>query len=183
MTKPKAIILDRDGTIIEHVPYLANPSGIKLLPGASEALQIAQANQTMLFLHTNQSGIGRGYFNMKQALACNDQLVHMLDLGEKPFEKICIAPESPDEPSHYRKPSPEFALEIMRDYGFLPSEICYIGDRGSDLATAAAAGTRGVGVTTGLDDLHAELDKMGFGNTYPVFDSLLGAIHYLFSES
>jgi D-glycero-D-manno-heptose 1,7-bisphosphate phosphatase len=181
MPKIKAIILDRDGTIIEHVPYLANPSGVVLLPGVLEALQIAQSHQAMLFLHTNQSGIGRGFFRLDQVESCNNQLVHLLGLGIRPFERICIAPESPEEPSQYRKPSPEFALEIMRDYGFLRDEICYIGDRGSDLATAAAAGTRGVGVSTGLDDLRAELDALGFGERYPVFDSLLEAIHYLFS--
>lgn len=183
MKKPKAIIFDRDGTLIEHVPYLADPSSVVLLPDAREALRTAQDQEAMLFLHTNQSGIGRGYFNPEQADACNHQLIQLLDLGPKPFERICIAPEAPEEPSLYRKPSPAFVLEIIRDSGFLPEEICYIGDRGSDLATAHAAGTRGIGVTTGLDDLKAELDALGLGDTYPVFDSILFAMHYLFPES
>lgn len=178
--KLKAIIFDRDGTIIQHIPYLADPSLVELLPTVREALCIALDQNAILFLHTNQSGIGRGLFHLDQAKACNEQLIQLLDLGNHTFERICIAPESPEEFSHYRKPSPEFAYEIMRDYGFSAEEICYIGDRGSDLATAAAAGTRGVGVSTGLDDLRAELTDLGFGDTYPVFDSLLGAIHYLF---
>ena len=183
MNVPKAIILDRDGTLIEHVPYLSDPSGVTLLPGTRDALLMAQAHQAMLFVHTNQSGIGRGHFDAAQADACNERLIDLLDLGPKPFERICIAPESPGEPSRYRKPSPEFAMEIMRDYGLLPGEICYIGDRGSDLATAAAADTKGVGVATGLDDLKAELAAMGLAGRYPVFDSLPDAMRYLFPES
>jgi histidinol phosphatase-like enzyme len=104
----------------------------------------------------------------------------LLGLGPEPFTRILTAPEAPDQPSRYRKPSPEFAREIMRDFQLLPAEICYIGDRGSDLATAHAAGTLGVGVATGLDDLRAELRALGLAGTFPVFDSLPEAIRYLF---
>jgi len=180
MTPPKAIILDRDGTLIEHVPYLSDPSEVVLLPGVRAALEHAVSHHAKLFLHTNQSGIGRGYFDSQQAAACNDRLVSLLDLGPKPFERICTAPEAPDAPSVYRKPSPAFAREIMNAYGYAPEEICYIGDRGSDLATAAAAATRGVGVATGLDDLRAELRALGLAASYRVFDSLGDAIRYLF---
>jgi D-glycero-D-manno-heptose 1,7-bisphosphate phosphatase len=163
------------------VPYLADPSEVVLLPGAAAALAHAVSHHAKLFLHTNQSGIGRGYFNLQQAAACNDRLVALLKLGPAPFERICIAPEAPDSPSVYRKPSPAFAEEIMHAYGFAPEEICYIGDRGSDLATAAAASTRGVGVATGLDDLRAELHTLGLAGRFPVFDSLGDAIRYLFA--
>jgi D-glycero-D-manno-heptose 1,7-bisphosphate phosphatase len=117
-------------------------------------------------------------FGLDAVDACNERMVELLGFPLPVFERICIAPEAPDAPSIYRKPSPVFAEEIIRDYGYKPEEICYIGDRGSDLATAAAAGTRGVGVATGLDDLRAELDTLGL--SYPVFDSLEAAIHDLF---
>jgi phosphoglycolate phosphatase-like HAD superfamily hydrolase len=63
----------------------------------------------------------------------------------------------------------------------MPQQICYIGDRGSDLATAHASGTRGAGVATGLDDLRIELEDLGLEGLFPVFDSLSDAIGYLFS--
>ncbi|HEX5790452.1 MAG TPA: HAD-IIIA family hydrolase [Luteolibacter sp.] len=180
---PKALILDRDGTLIEHVPYLADPAGVALLPGIRDALKIALDHGALLFLHTNQSGIGRGMFDEAQAHACNEQLIRLLDLGPRPFARICIAPESPEVPSRYRKPSPEFAREIMGEHGLEPAQLCYIGDRGSDLATAAAAGTSGIGVATGLDDLRAELAALGLAGRYPVFDSLQAAMLYLFPQS
>lgn len=180
--KPHALILDRDGTLIEHVPYLSDPGDVRLLPGVREALQTACEAGAMLFLHSNQSGVGRGRFDLAAVNTCNQRLIELLDRGPVPFAQICIAPEAPDQPSAYRKPSPLFAREIMRDYGLSPERVCYIGDRGSDLATAHAAGTRGVGVATGLDDLRAELAALGLTGEFPVFDSLGEAIRYLFAH-
>ncbi|RRJ99807.1 HAD-IIIA family hydrolase [Opitutaceae bacterium TAV3] len=180
--RTKALILDRDGTLIEHVPYLHKPDDIRLLPGVAAALRAAQHAGIQLFLHTNQSGVARGMFNLDAVHACNDRLIALLDLGPRPFERICIAPEGPDapldSPNVYRKPSPRFAHEIMHDYQLQPHEICYIGDRGSDLATAHAAGTRGVGVATGLDDLHAELAALSLDKIYPIFPTLAAALHH-----
>lgn len=178
--KPRALILDRDGTLIDHVPYLADPANVRLLPNVRESLDYARALGVRLFLHSNQSGVGRGLFTLDAVEACNRRMLELLGMENDGFERICIAPEHPDEPSIYRKPSPAFAHEVMRDAGFAAGEICYIGDRGSDLATAHAAGTRGVGVATGLDDLRAELRELNLANAYPVFDSLDQAIRYLF---
>lgn len=177
--KPRALILDRDGTLIEHVPYLADPANVRLLPNVRESLEYVRALGVRLFLHSNQSGVGRGLFNLESVESCNSRMIELLGLGKEVFERICIAPEHPDEPSFYRKPSPDFAREIMRETGLAPDEICYIGDRGSDLATAHASGTRGVGVATGLDDLRTELHTLGLADAYPVFDSLDEAIRYL----
>ncbi|MCU0779691.1 MAG: HAD-IIIA family hydrolase [Akkermansiaceae bacterium] len=179
--KPRALILDRDGTLIEHVPYLSDPADVRLLPGARAALERALTHGATLFLHTNQSGVGRGWFDLTAVERCNRRLIELLGLGPEPFARICVAPEAPDEPSHYRKPSPRFAHELMREFGWAPGALCYVGDRGSDLATAAAAGVRGVGVATGLDDLAAELAALGLAD-YPVFDSLSAAVAYLFPD-
>ena len=178
-----ALILDRDGTLIEHVPYLADPADVRLLPGVREAIAAARDAGALLFLHSNQSGIGRGMFGPEAVEACNLKMIELLGCGPDVFERICIAPEHPDEPSTYRKPSPAFALEIMRDYKLAPEELCYIGDRGSDLASAHAAGTRGVGVATGLNDLRAELREIGLSEPFPVFDSLHAAICYLLATA
>jgi D-glycero-D-manno-heptose 1,7-bisphosphate phosphatase len=175
----KALVLDRDGTLIEHVPYLAAPSDVRLLPGARELIDHARSAGLRLFLHSNQSGIGRGMFTLADVDACNRRMFDLLGHGDDVFDRICIAPGHPDEPCPFRKPSSAFAREIMRDFGLSASEICYIGDRGSDLATAHASGTRGVGVATGLDDLRAELRELGLTDAYPVFDSLDEVARYL----
>lgn len=181
--QPVALIFDRDGTLIEHVPYLSDPAAVRLLPGVREALRTARSAGARLFLHSNQSGIGRGLFDLTAATACNQRMIELLGLGPAPFERICIAPEAPDQVSCYRKPSPLFAQEILRDFGLLPDEICYLGDRGSDLATAKAAGVRGVGIATGLDDLRMELADLELTGDFPVFHSIGAAIDYLFPHA
>jgi D-glycero-D-manno-heptose 1,7-bisphosphate phosphatase len=164
---PAALILCRDGTLIEHVPYLSDPALVRLLPGVREALLAAQAAGARLFLHSNQSGIGRGYFETAAMDACNQRMIGLLDLGSRPFERICIAPEAPDQPSLYRKPSPQFAREIIRDFALHPDAVCYLGDCGIDLATAQAAGTRGVGITTVLHDLGPNSTAWGSPKNFP----------------
>jgi len=180
---PKALVLDRDGTLITHVPYLADPLQVVLLPGVKDGLRRAIDAGMTLFLHSNQSGVGRGYFTMDAVHACNRRLIELLDLGPAPFERICIAPEHPDQPSRYRKPSPAFALEIAAAYHLKPDELCYIGDRGADIETASVAGTRAVALKTGLDDIEAELAAAGLAGRYPVFTRFDAAINHLLSSS
>ena len=96
MKAPDALILDRDGTLIEHVPYLCNPSDVRLLPSVTEALAIARDAGARLFLHSNQSGIGRGLFDLPAVHACNQRLVELLGAGPNTFDRICIAIEHPD---------------------------------------------------------------------------------------
>jgi histidinol-phosphate phosphatase family domain/HAD-superfamily hydrolase, subfamily IIIA len=182
MSAIKALVLDRDGTLIEHVPYLHKPEEVRVLPGVREALATARAAGVKLFLHTNQSGVGRGLFTVADAEACTARMVELLDLGPDLFARICTAPEHPKDPAVYRKPSPRFAREIMAEFGLQPQEICYIGDRGSDVETGHAAGTRAVGVATGLDDLAAELREAGLGQ-YPIFPSFREAVDHVLSWS
>ena len=177
---PKALILDRDGTLIEHVHYLHEFDKVRLLPGVTEALRLAQHHGALLFLHTNQSGVGRGYFPLEAVYACNDRMIEQLGIGDSPFARICIAPETPDQDSPYRKPSPLFAREICAQWQLSPSEICYIGDNASDLATADAAGPNGVGLTTGLHDIVADLTTLRLSRPYSIFTSLLHACQSLF---
>jgi D-glycero-D-manno-heptose 1,7-bisphosphate phosphatase len=177
----RALVLDRDGTLVEHVPYLADPAGVRLLPGVREGLAAAKAAGLALFLHTNQSGVGRGMYGLAAVHACNDRMLELLGLGDDLFTRICIAPEAPDKPSIYRKPSPRFAHELMDAFGYKPAELCYVGDRGADIATAQAAGTRAVGVATGLDDLASEARELGLGD-YRLFSSFHAAITHVLTE-
>jgi D-glycero-D-manno-heptose 1,7-bisphosphate phosphatase len=176
----RGLVFDRDGTLIVHVPYLCDPAQVVLLPGVSKALRKAKDAGVKLFVHSNQSGVGRGLFGLAEVEACNARMIELLCLGPVPFARICIAPTAPSEPAVYRKPSPRFAIELMRDYGFLPSHLAYIGDRGSDMQAAWQAGVKGFGVTTGLDDLQAELINLQLDGVFPVFGSLAEAVdHFL----
>lgn len=137
---PEALFLDRDGTLIEHVPYLADPAGVVLLPGVREVLVRAQEASIRLFLFTNQSGVGRGLFTLADVEAVNRRMLDLLGLGTDLFTAICIAPEHPDEPSAYRKPSPRFINETLALHGIDRDAAWMLGDSAVDWEAGRNAG-------------------------------------------
>ena len=70
----RALFLDRDGTLIYDKNHLSDPDGVDLIPGVREALIRALEIGFRLFLHTNQSGIGRGWYSMEDVLLCNERM-------------------------------------------------------------------------------------------------------------
>ena len=146
---PKALFLDRDGTLIEHVPYLHDPAGVVLLPGVASALARARAASVGLFLFTNQSGVGRGLFTLADVEAVNRRMLDLLGLGDDLFRTTCIAPEHPDEPSRYRKPSPRFIEEMLAIHRIDPADAWMVGDSAVDWEAGFNAG---VGVAAIVSD-------------------------------
>lgn len=166
----KALFLDRDGTLIHDRDYLCDPAGVELIPGAADALRRARALGYRLFLFTNQSGIGRGYHTIEDTHRCNARLLELMGLGADLFAGICIAPEAPDQPSLYRKPSPRFILEMIAQHGLDPTRCWMIGDRESDLEAGLAAGIRAAAVCTGKYDAAAWATRLRPG--VPLFPDL-----------
>ena len=140
--RPKALFLDRDGTLIEHVPYLHDPAGVVLLPGVREALLRAKEASIRLFLFTNQSGVGRRLFTLDDVEAVNGRMLDLLGLGADLFTAICIAPEHPDEPSVYRKPSPRFIEETLALHRVDRDAAWMLGDSAVDWEAGLNAGIR-----------------------------------------
>jgi D-glycero-D-manno-heptose 1,7-bisphosphate phosphatase len=172
------VFLDRDGTLIRHIPYLSDPAQVELLPTVAQGLRELLDSRCTLLLHTNQSGVGRGYFPLGQALACNEAMVRQIGLGPDVFADVCLAPEAPDEPISYRKPSPRYAREIMEREAADVSRLCYIGDNISDLETARNVGCNGVGVDTGGHHLSERLREQHL-DRFPVFDRFIDCVRHI----
>lgn len=147
----KALFLDRDGTIIADRHYLSDPSQVELLPGAREALHGFLTDGWKLFLFTNQSGVGHGMFPLETVLRCNARMFELLTLPAPGFTETCIAPETPDMPAVYRKPSPRFILEMVAKHSLDPARSWMAGDKPSDVQAGLNAGIRGAL----LDSTHA----------------------------
>jgi D-glycero-D-manno-heptose 1,7-bisphosphate phosphatase len=145
----KALFLDRDGTIIVDKHYLADPAGVELIPGVRSALQRARELGYKLFLFTNQSGIGRGLYTLDDVLLVNARMETLLALASPLFTELCIAPEAPDQPSLYRKPSPRFIQEMIAAHHLDPAHCAMIGDRPSDAQAGLNAGIRSIAICTG----------------------------------
>ena len=164
MSNPKAVFLDRDGTIIFDGNYISDPAQVRLLPGSKEALGLLVKSGYMLFLFTNQSGVGRGLFPLDAVLRCNQQMLDLLGLGHPLFTEVCIAPESPDQPAVYRKPSPRFITEAILRHGIDPKKAWMVGDKSIDIEAGLNAG------------IHAALIGKNIspaGSAVPGYESLL----------
>ena len=157
-----ALFLDRDDTLVRDAGYMSRPEQIELLPGVAEALRAARDAGLRIYLVTNQSGINRGFYTLADAEACNRRLEALVfdPAANEPsnaveaarprgFDGVCIAPERPDEPSRYRKPSPTYLLERIAAEGLDPAACRMVGDKVSDLACGLAAGVPAVLVAQG----------------------------------
>ena len=97
MQKKMALFLDRDGTLIEDAHYLKDPEELKIIPSAGPSLHKVKNAGFFLFMHTNQSGIARGYYEWTDVHACNAKMYNEFGWSVDFFVEVCIAPESPQE--------------------------------------------------------------------------------------
>jgi HAD superfamily hydrolase (TIGR01662 family) len=137
---PDLVLLDRDGTLVEDVPYNGDPALVRPVPGAEEALERLRALGIRTGLVTNQSGIARGLVTRSQADAVNARVADLLG----PFDTVQLCPHGPDDGCGCRKPSPGMVKQACADLGVDPARVVLVGDIGTDVEAAAAAGAAGV---------------------------------------
>jgi len=128
--------------MIEDKGYLSLPAYVEPFAGAAEALLSLQTAGFKLFVVSNQSGVGRGYFSMEDVQRVNDRMMQFFSPRGVLFEKFYIAPEAPGQPSRGRKPSPQFLFDARDEFG-LDLPACYlIGDKLLDLECGWNAGLK-----------------------------------------
>ncbi len=138
----RAVFLDRDGTLIQEKDYLCRPEQVVIYPGAALALRRLMDAGYLLFIVTNQSGVGRGYFTIQDVERVHQHIVSELARDRVRFEKIYVAPEAPEAPSRGRKPSPQFLFDAREEFGVDLNQSYMIGDKLSDLECAWNAGMK-----------------------------------------
>ncbi len=156
MTPRAGVFLDRDGTILREIDYLADPERVELEPGAARAIARLNAADLAVVVVTNQSGIARGLLDearlaavharMAQRLAAEGARVdlvlhcpHHPEIGAPPWRGACAC----------RKPLPGMIVEGARRLGLDLPRSWTVGDAERDLDAGLAAGTRAVLVATG----------------------------------
>ena len=136
------VFLDRDGTLIVDRHYLSDPEGVELLPGAAEAVARLNGAGHPVFLVTNQSGIGRGYFTGAQYHAVHARVVELLAAAGARLDGEYHAPHAPGDPDPeaLRKPGPGMFLRAAREHGLELAGAFFVGDRLRDVAPAERFG-------------------------------------------
>ncbi|MEU7803704.1 HAD-IIIA family hydrolase [Micromonospora arborensis] len=139
-----AVLLDRDGTLIEDVPYNGDPEKVRPVPGARAALDRLRAAGLRLAVVTNQSGLARGYFTGAQMRAVHARVEELLGR----FDAWLVCPHDDADGCDCRKPAPGLVHAAARELGTTASRCVLVGDIGRDVAAALAAGAAGVLVPT-----------------------------------
>jgi len=153
----RAVFLDRDGTMIVEKNYLCRPEDVEIFPATPAGLKRLAGAGFKLFIVSNQSGVGRGYFTLADVERVNEHLCRELARDGVQFEKIYIAPEKPGDPSRGRKPSPQFLFDARDEFGLDLAQSYLIGDKLIDLECGWNAGVKqSILVRTGYG---AELER------------------------
>lgn len=153
MGKKKAIILDRDGTLIEDSDYAYKVEDLEILPGVIEGLKLLQ-KEFLFFIVTNQSGIGRGYYTTEAFHNFNNHLIRLLKEENIDIIRTFFCPHIREDDCECRKPKTKFIKDIINEYDVNIQESWMVGDHPSDIQFGINGGCRTVFLTTGHGEKH-----------------------------
>lgn len=154
------VFLDKDGTLVEDVPYTADPAVIRLTPGAGEAVRALHAGGWRVVVVTNQSGVARGSFPESALAGVEARVRNLLATVGVPLAGFEYCPHHPDGvvPGYAvacacRKPEPGMILTAAARLGVDPRACWMVGDRPADVEAGRRAGCRAIRLTRGGDVL------------------------------
>jgi len=138
--KQKVAFLDRDGVINIDYGYVGKINQFEILPNVIDALKIIQDLDFKIIIVTNQSGINRGYYKLKDF---KDVTKHFNEIVKN--YGICIletmyCPHLPSENCECRKPKPGMILEAIQKYNVDKKKSFLIGDKDTDIEAGRSAG-------------------------------------------
>jgi len=133
---------------MQDVDYCSDPQEVKIFPGVREALRRLKSNGFKLIIITNQSGIGRGFFTIKQYRAVEAEVLQQL--GDGLIDATYFCPDVPGQHSSCRKPAPGMILQATGEHQIDLSHSFFIGDKEIDAECGRNAGVRTIRVQTGF---------------------------------
>ncbi len=152
----RAIFLDKDGTLVEDVPYNVNPDLMQLTTGAVEGLRSLHAAGYKLIIISNQSGVARGYFPEEALIAVKERSHQMLAEMGVPLTGFYYCPHHPDgNVSGYnidcscRKPEPGLLFRAAQEHDIDLANSWFIGDILNDVEAGRRAGCKTVLIDNG----------------------------------
>jgi D-glycero-D-manno-heptose 1,7-bisphosphate phosphatase len=137
--KRRAVFLDRDGTLVEDIGYLTDPSHLKFPPGAVEGIRLLQ-DQFLIVIITNQSAVARGLLDKEDLLWIHQSLSETLHSYDVFLDAIYACPHHPKDHCYCRKPNPGMLFQARDDFDIQLRLSFMIGDKGSDILAGQGAG-------------------------------------------
>jgi len=146
----KLIILDRDGVInYDSDQFIKSPQEWRPIEGSMEAIALLNQWGWRVVVATNQSGVGRGLFDMDTLAAIHDKMHRTVAQAGGRIDAIFFCPHAADSKCACRKPKPGMLLEIAERFNVDLDDVPVVGDSLRDLQSAVAAGAQPVLVRTG----------------------------------
>jgi HAD superfamily hydrolase (TIGR01662 family) len=137
---PEAVLFDRDGTLVQDVPYNSDPELVRPLAGARENLERLREAGIRVGLVSNQSGVAAGRITGDQLTAVQARVEALLG----PFDVVRYCLHAAGDGCGCRKPAPGLVTSACAELGVRPDRCVVVGDIGSDLEAARAAGAAAV---------------------------------------
>lgn len=147
----RAVFIDRDDTIVQDVPYCSRPEDLRLFPGVGESIRMLNEAGYLAVLVTNQSGVGRGYFDEETLGRIHEKLEADLAADGGRLDAIYYCPHRPDEGCGCRKPATGMLERAVRELGIDLRSSYVIGDSENDVTMGQKAGCRCVQVSGDVD--------------------------------
>jgi histidinol-phosphate phosphatase family protein len=140
----RAVLFDRDGTLVHDVPYNGDPEAVRPVDGAVEVVQRLRDLGVRTGVVTNQSGVARGLLTEDDVRRVNARVDDLFG----GFDVWAVCPHAEEDGCACRKPAPGLVLDAAARLGMAADEVAVVGDIGADVRAAQAAGARGVLVPT-----------------------------------
>ena len=156
MQQPRAVFLDKDGTLLENVPYNGDPGRMRFLPGVAEGLKMLSGLGFKLIVVTNQSGVAEGRLTLADLERVRSRLEKMIEACGAALEGFYYCPHHPHGivreyavDCFCRKPAPGMFLRAARERHLDLEASWMIGDILHDMEAAKRAGCRTILVNNG----------------------------------
>lgn len=176
----KAVFLDRDGTINVDTGYISDPDDLVFIRGAKGGVRLLKDKGFLVFVVTNQSGVGRGYFSIERLKAVNDRLLSEFTKEGINIDGIYFCPHHPNENCRCRKPRPKMVLDIASQYKIKLENSYFVGDKLIDVHTGKNAGCKTILIDTGTNP-HIE-DEEDWTQPDFIAKDLLGASKWIVKD-
>jgi len=151
----RLLIVDRDGTLVVERPYLSHPDMVELLPTTAAGLRRFRALGFHIAVMTNQSGIGRGYFDIATLEAIHERLRSLLAAQGVGVDAVYFCPHTSDDGCRCRKPNDGMLRQAERDFGCDLRQAFVIGDKDVDIEAGRRVGATTLLVRTGHGETFA----------------------------
>lgn len=178
----KLVILDRDGVInVDSEHFIKNPAEWQPIPGSLEAIARLNHMGYRVVIASNQSGVGRGLFDMDALNAINDKMYRSLTQVGGRIDALFYCPHAAESNCDCRKPKPGMLVDIGQRFNVDLAGVPAIGDSLRDLQAAAAVGAQPMLVLTGKGKKTEAAGSLP-ENTL-IFSDLAEAVRHIIAES